>query len=426
MKPGDLLLVVGVVMAPMTGLRIGKIGPAEVIIALWALFHLIPSNKARERGPSTSQEFRLLHPIHLFWLLFLTASIIGTIIGANYYPEQSIPSGLTTWFYLAVVSLGLHEGLRAKSREQLDEILRLVAIIGTLTYFALYFYSITVSTTILGMPLWYGGTVRFSGGGTNPHQLAVLIAGVAFLHLRALKPGNALRNAVHTTLLAATLFLGSETESATLTISLIIGAAIGIMTLALGRIHDWRNRLLTFLLVASALILSSRAVFDVSKSFIEADPNGPGRIEILASVGDTFSASPAFGLGPGVHSTGGVLEYVEYHNSYVEILAMSGIVGLSLFVYFHALLISRTLRDPWLLATVASLMTYGIAGFSARRLVYWFFLVSAFVLVEKRVVSMGRLTTDQSIEVPMRNGNSSGSSISELRKRRPDNTLSTS
>lgn len=424
MKPGDLLLVVGVVMAPMTGLRIGKIGPAEVVIALWALLHLMPSSKAREPGRSTSQELRLLHPIGLFWLVFLTASTIGTIIGANYYPEQSIPSGLITWVYLAAVSLGLYEGLRAKSREQVDEILRLVAIIGTVVYSILYIYSVTVSTTILGMPLWYGGTARFSGGGTNPHQLAVLIAAVTFIHIRALKPGNALRNALHATLLVATLFLGSATESATLTISLAIGSATGILTLALDQIQDWRNRLVGLLLVASALILSARAVVDVSKWYIESDPNGPGRLDLLASVGDTFSSSPAFGLGPGVHSTGGVLEYVEYHNSYIEILAMSGIVGLSSYVFIHALLISRVLQDPWLLSTVASLMAYGMAGFSARRLVYWFFLVSVFVLVEKRTVSAGCPTNSQSIEVPLGSRDSSVIAASVVSRRRGNNQLS--
>ncbi len=104
-------------------------------------------------------------------------------------------------------------------------------------------------------------------------------------------------------------------------------------------------------------------------------------MEIFRTIGIALKKNPIFGLGPGGHAYDGTM---EFHNTYLEILAMTGVVGFFIFAKF-SLRIYRVLKSDYTLyLIVLPLYAYGLAGFSMRRLVYWNLIVLAVVLAQKK------------------------------------------
>src|SRR5699024_1083727 len=110
----------GVILAPMTGLRIGKIGPAELLVLIWCLIQ--------------SPEYLKLNIKNynfLFFFSFLFCTAIGTSIGILFYPQQTIPVQLFTWLYLMFISIGIYVGLKKMSIYEVEKILNTIAVYGT-------------------------------------------------------------------------------------------------------------------------------------------------------------------------------------------------------------------------------------------------------------------------------------------------------
>lgn len=173
-KNRDWLLLVGLMLAPMTGLRIWKIGPAEVLCLIWCLPYLckLPSKSVR------SYKIK-------FWICFIAAILIGTVYGIAFYPNETAPLGVITYLYLGIIFEGITIGLEEKEYEEIDRLFNVFCVITTIWYMFLFLFSLA-SPSFLGAPLWYGGRVRFSGGGENPHQLAICMGAVIFGNIRLL------------------------------------------------------------------------------------------------------------------------------------------------------------------------------------------------------------------------------------------------
>ncbi len=146
----DWLLIIGLTLAPMTGLRIWKVGPGEVLCLLWGIQHLFRSKSLKSS-------------MFLFFVPFLLAMGAGSIAGYIIAPEELTIDGLLTWIYLAVTAISLYEGLKTKTLEYNETLLFTFAEIATLWNIFLFLYSRLVRNTLFGAPLWYHG-VRFSGG----------------------------------------------------------------------------------------------------------------------------------------------------------------------------------------------------------------------------------------------------------------------
>ena len=168
-RPWDWLLIIGAVLAPMTGLRIWKIGPAEALCFLWSIKNL------NIRSIKLNEFFR-------FFLLFLLGMFLGTLICITAAPEELTVSGWATWAFLAFTACRLLSEIRKNRLEYNEKLMDLICGLSVVWYLFLYVYSMTVSRTFLGAPLWYSSR-RFSGGGTNPHQVAVLFCSIAFWFL---------------------------------------------------------------------------------------------------------------------------------------------------------------------------------------------------------------------------------------------------
>ncbi|WP_144008456.1 O-antigen ligase family protein [Parenemella sanctibonifatiensis] len=304
----------------------------------------------------------------LWWYLFFLCIVIGTWIGIQLTPHATGVAGLLTWAYFAFVFLTIVAALRACTRDYLELLLTRVGSWGAIFFSFLLTWSILVSRSLFGLSLWYSGS-RFSGGGANPHYVALVAVVCASINLRTAVRASTLRSRVWAGLLMlASLVAGAATLSTTLAAAI---ALTGLVMLLCYMLHARNVGLLWLVMLIAAVVavINVGWVLDTAVKVVEGDANGLGRIDIWASYTQTFALSPVFGLGPGTHGMGGT---IEYHNAFIEIAAMSGLLGLLVFLILWGRVFLAALRtDLWLTAPVLVGLMYGVGGFSVRRLVFW-------------------------------------------------------
>ncbi len=365
----DLLLIVGLTLAPMTGFRVWRVGPAEILCLLWGIRSLL---KWRYRRSDTVR----------FFALFLVTMGLGSSICVFVAPNEASIPGLLTWLYLALIAISIYEGLSRRSLLYVERLLRAFSVTAILWYMFLFLYSRLVSRTFLGAPLWYSGR-RFSGGGTNPHQIAVMMCGLCFVFFReVLKKRKLWLNLVFT---GMTVFILFQTDSSTGIMSVFLGFFIGIYLLLVNIFPKSKGTVAILLLlgVAFAGLFVFNFLYTEFMNWVASDSNGLGRLSIFAAFPESFARSPIVGLGPGTHGRGGV---IEFHNTYLEIAAASGVVGFTVFIVYTLRIFKKTLQGDWrLIPILVAMYGYGLAGFAMRRLVYWGILIFSLVISEKRI-----------------------------------------
>lgn len=370
----DWILVVGLALAPMTGLRIWKVGPAEVLCLFWGI-------KGLFKGKLASNE------LNRFFFPFFGALLVGSLVGYFVAPQEQDVSGLAVWLYLGLTATLIYEGLRKNSLEYNEKLLFVLAQVGVLWYLFLFIYSRTVSMTFLGAPLWYSAR-RFSGGGTNPHQVAVFFCGIGFVFLRKALNGEHRLRCILFFVLSCYLLWCTESSTGKMAVALGVFTAVYF---ALAEVMPERKLVIRGVLAVSIIVIGVvGAAFwkSLFMDWVAEDKNGLGRFVIFASFPSAFIRSPVFGLGPGVHGINGS---IEFHNMYLELLAATGLVGGAVFAVFTGRLMKKTLRADWsLFPILIALYAFGFAGFAVRRLIYWG--LTAFVLVLSEQINARKTT----------------------------------
>lgn len=366
----DWILVVGLCLAPMTGLRTWKIGPAELLCFIWSLRYL-PKRIYR------------VNNIAKFFAAFLSAMLIGTFIGSIVAPKELIITDWFTWFFLSFIALALYEGLKKNDIEYNEKLFNIFCFISLFWYMFLYFFSIYVSRFFLGAPLWYNN-IRYTGGGLNPHQVAVLMCGLTFCFVRNIvRKKMILLNAFG---VIGAFFIEWQTASSTGIASIFVGWITLIMVLTFYKKDSVSDKaiilVLELLIGVVILIVGYPILYKYFYNWLSSDPNGIGRLELFTQIGTTFRKSPLFGLGPGMHALWG-MDTKEFHNTYLEIIAASGIIGFLAFLIFTIRTIRNLLSDATLLPVLIAIYGYGLAGFAMRRLAYWGIFVFIYVIAEQ-------------------------------------------
>lgn len=369
----DKILLIGIVLAPMTGLRIAKIGPSELLVFFWCFLNI-----------KTIVKIKVGNFNFLFWFIFFILIVFGVSYGVVFYPDQVIVTDIFTWSYLMFVNLGIYQVFRNKGYNYSSNFLKKLVISGSIWYLFLYFYSLIVSGSFWGAPLWYGD-FRFSGGATNPHQIAVLIGAFVPLTLKYIQSSTKKREKLFYLLaFSICIFLGYQTRSATLQLAIVLSLLI-LFLLKLGKVvHSKKNKVIVYCLITVMLTIivyfNNEYIIGRTLVWIESDPNGLGRLSLFSSITDTLQKNFIFGLGPGIHAWEGT---AEYHNTYLEILAMSGILGLVNF-FIYSLKVFKIINiDIYFVSSVLALYFYGLAGFSMRRLVYWAIIAIILAIAEQ-------------------------------------------
>lgn len=363
----ELLVILGITLAPMTSLRIAKIGPAELICLAASILHA-----------SRMPELRIPRNLFAeFWELFMPLVGVGTVICIFFYRDESYPQQLFTWLYFAVISVYFYDYLHELPKQVLGRITKRIVFSACIWYLFLFIYHERVSDNFFGAQLMFGG-VRYTGGGTNPHQVAILMSVVAVLSVGFLLESKTIRERfVYAICLVVALRLLNETESSTGKMAFIVGIAM----IALFQIRNPKLRFVLLLTILCFAMIFYDKLFNEFMDWVRSDRNGAGRFEIWKTYLYTFDKSPFFGLGPGNHAFDGTM---EYHNTYIEVLAMSGFFGALVFGAFSLILMSSTRRNPVSASVVFALYAFGFSGFGMRRLVFWTLIPWALAYAESK------------------------------------------
>lgn len=364
-KIWDWLLIFGTLMAPMTSLRFGgRIGPAELMMFVWAL---------------RVTDFRTVRIsfVEKFFIAFLLALFCGSMCGLLIAPKELSRQGWITWPYMAFISHALFSYLKRNDREYNACLFNLICILVTITQFGLYEYAVNGAKKFMGAQLWFAH--RYSGGGKNPHQVAILFCGITFWHAyKVLKE----KKLIYIVLVYLSVFLMTKTYSSTGDAALVLGFVSIFVTWIIGLEHSKPKKLMFIMLgfvvlLCLGFLFRERLIKELN-DWINGDSNGRGRLLIWSSITDLLKKSPVWGLGAGTHGHSGK---IEFHNSYLEIIAATGLVGLSTFVIFSYKLFEKILKaEPMLISIVISMYGYSTGGFAFRRIVYWILTIFALVI----------------------------------------------
>ncbi|MDI9521037.1 MAG: O-antigen ligase family protein [Bacillota bacterium] len=377
----DYLLILGLVLAPMTELRVWKIGPSELLCMLWSTKYI--------RG---FFEGGLKNYLIRFWLLFYLTVTAGMLYCLIFYPrESSGVDGLFTWFFMLYISLGVYAGMKKHSLRGILSILETVVVLSAVWYLFLLVYSRVVSPYFFGARLWYA-RVRYTGGGRNPHQMAILSLGmmfVSFYFLCRVKLSLP-KKLLHAACMLAHLYYLFLTRSTTAWMAMAAAYAVGAVLLFLLLKRSVRNRQITVILLAGfsllVVMVAFTQLYQKFYNWVAKDPNGLHRFQLFAYVLDPLRKNFLFGLGDGTHSNDGIS---EFHNTYLEIIGMSGLIGVIIFVLFTYRMIKKLWHDPFLLILPFAYYVYGFAGFGMRRLPYWVLSVIMMAMAEKIPIQEG-------------------------------------
>ena len=378
-KKWDWLLIFGAVLAPMTGFRIWKIGPAELLCFFWSLKYI---NLKKIK----------LNFLSKYFLIFFFSMVIGTLICLVINPKECVVDQLLTWIFLIIISCTLYEQLLKNNIDYNVKLFDSICKISTIWYSFLYVYSLTISKSLFGVPIWYSN-IRFAGCGTNPHQVAVLTCGIACWYLYRFFET---REIINVPLFIFTVFLLSETKSSTGKAAIVLACLVYFTITFLLIVPTKRKKIAitsVFVMVfALSIVFFWDKLYEMSYEWVSEDANGLGRFNIWSSFANCIIKSPIFGLGPGIHAKSGT---IEFHNSYLEIFAATGIVGFGAFIVFTIMTAKKIVNgNVKLLPVMIALYGYSMAGFACRRLVYWVVLIFIIVICEKTDITTENKKSD--------------------------------
>lgn len=387
----DFLLIFAIVLSPIDTIGLGPVGPGEAAIALWLCLCALRKEIRIER-----------HYLCSFWYFLLLFFVIGTVVGSRLTPNETSLTGLFTWAALGAVAIGTLSVAMRRSREELSLILSRAGTLTTVFYLALYALWQSGTSSLGPLPLDFAG-VRFTGGASNPHLLAVVIAFALFVHatelLKTRRPALWLYRLM---MISLSYLVGSGTGSSTFLLACALTPAtwLVIRVVQMQGTKAEKFVALAFITLTGATIATilRDPLLRMADDFISSDENGYGRIEIWRSFDHVLELSPIFGLGPGTHGTGGT---TEFHNTFLDIGAIGGLAALVLFTVFVIRLVASSAAAGNLVLLILPYIYYGIAGFSARRLSFWIVIpiIFGFVAVIKRERTARELESTQRTEL---------------------------
>lgn len=240
----DWLLVIGLVLAPITRLRIWKVGPAELLCAIWSIKYL-------------NIRSIVLSDVMKFFVGLIVCFSIGTLIGLYTKPAETGYMGVLTWVYLGYIASMIYHVFSRKGIRYAESALYLYAVTAACLYAFFYLYSVTVSRSFIGLNLWYSNK-RFSAGGANPHQVAVALCGLSMYFMRRVIMERGKMLAL--IFFAVCIFVELQTQSSTGVVA-IVGGLVTMLFIYTANIGTSAKVKVSLLIMEAALVILACLIF---------------------------------------------------------------------------------------------------------------------------------------------------------------------
>ena len=390
----SLLLVAGLVLATATRHRSpGSFGWGEVLLLIWSLGAVLSGIL---KSPDSA--LRVSRWATQYWMASLSLLVLGHAVSRFVYIGTDVAGaagGFAAYIFVAAFSVVCATVIQPRDAERL-----------LITYFRLLvsILGVLLMLTVTGAPgsdgFLYGGA-RFTGWARNPNQLAFYVAAAPFvLSYSVGKQSRGFARAFDAVLVGVSIAVGLASQSDSLLvawpIALFAGYALAVWrrprTGGGGRFWAgvWSRvlapGLLVVLIVGWGGVIAGYSVDSATSVYQDAD-QGANRLMLWMNGLDAAARSPLVGLGPGAHS--GVYQALsgsEAHNSYIDWMTATGVLGVSLLIALLIRISHRCLRaeQPWLMMAMLSLCLHMVFHHALRHPSLWFMFVVLLAITSGR------------------------------------------
>lgn len=376
----NILIITGVTLSSFTTLRIGFIGPSELILLL-AVLLIIISNRGL---------LLIKNNIFIwFWIIFLLSICFSTIL--SFYYSGNLKGDMLyeviAYVFTIVLIISYYTHFLRLKKKEIDKLLYRFYIINSIIFVLIFIYS-KIYKSILGVKLYYGE--RLSLFSENPHQLSLYIGVIILFGLLFInKPLLSLKNSIIFINSIVLINIGISTLSTTFKVSLTISLIIILVFTILNLISNKKTRysvMAIFILVSMVAILYIFIFhFEFIYNIFANDENGLGRIW-LWSEALKYSADNVFvgyGFGTVIEVESNVIDTSEAHNILLDILLKAGLLPAIIFVILILYTLFKMRYHSIYLGMVLFVFTYSMAGFTLKRVILWFVIIILYILVTK-------------------------------------------
>jgi O-antigen ligase len=342
-KIGIFLFSLGVVFSPASQLRFpGKsIGIGELCVLGSILMGMV---NFTFRPTLNIASWPILQKKYLiFWLfsliLFLIGSVYAILIGKIDEGSTVHNFSAYTFGFLTIVSFLFFYSEQDKILGEMI-LTKLASFSGLLFLLYIYLFIIGVRS-FANCNLYY--ELRFTGFGLNPNQLAFSCIPVPFLALNIYgKAGQTVIMKIWMVIvMLSSISVGVLTLSDALIVSWILGCVAlyyttylrGLSRIPLKKII--RRVGLTLLILVICFLCLQQIESYTQETYGDGVINSQGSDRLLywRNAIQAFTHSPVFGLGPGSYSGAVPFGKEEAHNSFLDWLVSTGIIGIFLLLY---------------------------------------------------------------------------------------------
>ena len=420
----DLFLALGLALSPASQLRFAglPLGPGELCLVLWLL--LMPLQRLQAGKIVSTLPLRQLLG---YWTLFGMSLAIGYIAAAVIGDSQDTKLVLhdaIAFPLLAAVSIASAVDPGAQIR--LRRVAWLCAGIGTACLLMQCFNAVNLFN-LFAFDTWYWDRLR--GWSQNPNQLAFFCLFLTLLSLHLMEQAsNPIGRVAALVCLVTAGVVGYLTKSDTFRVAFAVGLLIFIMIKSqvqlsrrgsdehfLGPVLAWYGVICLPLALLAVLMLLPQSTRQAAQSVLwlakdggqQAASEADLRYTLWQEALDRGLESGLLGLGPGPHlpippsiiaarqseiepdnlehpQLNGTANF-EAHNTYLDLLTQGGLLAVANFMWlaFSALAQTYRTRLAGLSALLVGLGVFAMTGFIARQPVFW-------LAISLSLVSTGR------------------------------------
>lgn len=326
----------------------------------------------------------------VFWGCFFFAMAVGAINGAAipaWEAQRSIHDALAFGFasLLSVTALAYFRRHAEEAKDLLAIGLVVALIMNIGLWLAAKFQLGAMSASFMYSP------VRFRGLAINPNQLALILVGMPFIGWYFLEAAESLfAKMLSIVAIAVAVFLGVQTGSDALKVSILVGVALLAINGANSvwrRGSGWKWRVVALGVILGVYFLSDSIIVgsDGLPQNIAADKGV--RFALWRHAFEAWLVAPIFGLGPGAWSgIDGPFEGLEAHNSFLDVGMSAGAIGLLTYLIILGWVALRFVRNKCYLLLIIGgvLIIYSFFHYVLRNPFFWGFCVMLLCLCPKK------------------------------------------
>ena len=390
---GEKILLMGLFLTPFTSLRLGFLGPGEILILIAALVGFL----------STGMVIRLdkrMQIFYRFWSIFIIISILGLyynhfLLSVSSGKPQSMIFDLFSYFFilLTILVIGHYASNKSNFSETFFRKLFIYWGIAYVTLFAISFFT----PSIFGMPLRYHE--YFSPLVRNLHQASMITMAMTFVMLYlGIKTPQLFNKILFFTGMALFATMAITSGSTKALLGIVVGFLICFVHL-IGYRPTGRGRFYintTTFFVTTALIMvflfsySDELIFLAIQFFTENDGANGSRQSIYKLGFEHGIKSPLVGYGPGSHVPYRQ-SFWDAHNSTLTLFLQTGLIGVLFFVWFNIRMLTKLSVHFALFGAMTAIGMYILGGDILRRLPIWIILIGLFYFAVYQPWQSGRL-----------------------------------